>query len=138
MNAINALLNTDVRKLTELPKKQVELPRLSKLTGTKFEVTLQAIPAELLADITEGHVEYSKNGRVKNADSFGTGLDIVVNGMVEPDLRNKELLKHLGVTTPDDAARKLFLAGELGTLATAITELSGVTSQNDVDNTVKN
>jgi hypothetical protein len=138
MNAIDALLKTDTAKLTELPTKQIELPRLSKVTGTKFEVVVTAIPGELLNDITTAHVSYTKHGRVKDGNAYETGLDIVVNGLKEPDLRDKKLLEHLGVTTPNQAAEKLFLPGELGQIANTVNELCGVTSQNEVDETVKN
>lgn len=138
MNAIDALLKTDTAKLTELPTKQIELPRLSKVTGTKFEVVVTAIPGELLNDITTAHVSYTKHGRVKDGNAYETGLDIVVNGLKEPDLRDKKLLEHLGVTTPNQAAEKLFLPGELGQIANTVNELCGVTSQDEVDETVKN
>ncbi|WP_370852257.1 phage tail assembly chaperone [Megasphaera elsdenii] len=138
MNAIDALLKTDTAKLTALPTKKFELPRLSKVTGTKFEVTVTAIPGELLNDITTAHVTYTKHGRVKDGNAYKTGLDLVVNGLKEPNLRDKKLLEHLGVTTPNQAAEKLFLAGELGQIASAVNELCGITSQVEVDETVKN
>lgn len=138
MNAIDALLKTDTAKLTALPTKTIELPRLSKVTGTKFEVVVTAIPGELLNDITTAHVTYTKHGHVKDGNAYETGLDIVVNGLKEPDLRDKKLLEHLGVTTPNQAAEKLFLPGELGQIANTVNELCGVTSQNEVDEMVKN
>lgn len=138
MNAIEALLKTDTAKLTELPTKVFELPRLSKVTGTKFNVTVSAIPGELMNDIMTGHVTYTKHGRVKDGNAYETGLDLVVNGLKEPNLRDKKLLEHLGVTTPNQAAEKLFLPGELGKIASAVNDLCGVTSQAKVDETVKN
>ena len=63
-----------------------------------------------------GHVTYTKHGRVKDGNAYETGLDLVVNGLKEPNLRDKKLLEHLGVTTPKQVAEKLkeILSGKPG------------------------
>lgn len=99
---------------------------------------LQGISSERLSEIAEDNTEYSKNGRVKSQDSYKIGLDTVLAGTVDPDFRDKDLMKKFGVITPYDLLNKLFNAGELALMGKKITELCGMASQNDVDELVKN
>ena len=85
MNALERLLKADAAKVTEKPKKEIEIPRLSKMFGEKFSVTVQALDTELLAEITENNTEYSKSGKAKKSNNYKIGLEMVVNAVVEPD-----------------------------------------------------
>lgn len=139
MNALERLLKADAAKVTEKPKKEIEIPRLSKILSEKFTVTVQALDTELLAEITENHTEYTKSGKVKKANNYKIGLDMVVNAVIEPDFRDDRLLKHYSAATPNDLVAKLFLAGEIGKIAEAVTELCGVDkTQTEIDEEVKN
>ena len=139
MNALERLLKADAAKVTEKPKKEIEIPRLSKILGEKFTVTVQALDTELLAEITENHTEYTKSGKVKKSNNYKIGLDMVVNAVVEPDFRDDRLLKHYSAATPNDLVAKLFLAGEIGKIAEVVTELCGVEkTQTEIDEEVKN
>nr|DAQ94879.1 MAG TPA: tail assembly chaperone protein [Caudoviricetes sp.] len=139
MNALERLLKADAAKVTEKPKKEIEIPRLSKILGEKFTVMVQALDTELLAEITENHTEYTKSGKVKKSNNYKIGLDMVVNAVVEPDFRDDRLLKHYSAATPNDLVAKLFLAGEIGKIAEVVTELCGVEkTQTEIDEEVKN
>lgn len=139
MNALERLLKADAKKVTEKPKKEIEIPRLSKMFGEKFCVTVQALDTELLAEITEANTEYSKTGKAKKSNNYKIGLEMVVNAVVEPDFRNAELLKHYSVVTPNDLVAKLFLAGEIGKIAETVSELCGVEkSQEEFNEEIKN
>ena len=139
MNALERLLKADAAKVTEKPKKEIEIPRLSKILGEKFTVTVQALDTELLAEITENNTEYTKSGKVKKSNDYKIGLDMVVNAVVEPDFRDDRLLKHYSAATPNDLVAKLFLAGEIGKIAEVVTELCGVEkTQTEIDEEVKN
>ena len=133
------MLKADIEKVMEKPKKNVEIPRLSRLFGDPFYVTVQAIDSEVLAEITEDHTEYSKNGKRRRQNNYAIGKEIVVNGLIEPDLRNAELMKHYGAVTPNDLVDKLFLAGEVGKIAETVNELCGLEkTQTEIDEYVKN
>lgn len=139
MNALERLLKADAAKMTEKPKKEIEITRLSKILGEKFTLTVQALDTELLAEITENNTEYTKSGKVKKANNYKIGLDMVVNAVVEPDFRDDRLLKHYSAATPNDLVAKLFLAGEIGKIAEVVTELCGVEkTQTEIDEEVKN
>ena len=68
MNALERLLKADAAKVTEKPKKEIEIPRLSKILGEKFTVTVQALDTELLAEITENH-----KGHIVSATQYRSG-----------------------------------------------------------------
>ena len=138
MSLLDKLLKADETKLTAKETAELEIPRLSKLMGEPFVMKLQGISSERLSEIAEDNTEYSKNGRVKSQDSYKIGLDTVLAGTVDPDFRDKDLMKKFGVITPYDLRNKVFNAGELALMGKKITELCGMASQNDVDELVKN
>ena len=138
MSLLDKLLKADETKLTAKETTELESPRLSKLMGEPFVMKLQGISSERLSEIAEDNTEYSKNGRVKSQDSYKIGLDTVLAGTVDPDFRDKDLMKKFGVITPYDLLNKLFNAGELALMGKKITEVCGMASQNDVDELVKN
>lgn len=138
MSLLDKLLKADCNKLTEKETAELEIPRLSKLMGEPFVLKLKDVSSKRLSEIAEDNTEYSKNGRVKSQDSYRIGLDTVLEGTVDPDFRDKDLMKKFGVITPYDLLNKLFNAGELALIANKVTELCGMSSQNDVDELVKN
>ena len=69
--------------------------------------------------------------------AFSTNAKIAAAGIIEPDLKNEQLLKHLGVATPADAAKKIF-KGEINRISTEIAKLSGFENEETTDKTVKN
>ena len=56
---------------------------------------------------------------------------------MDPDLKDEALLKHLGVATPADAAKKIF-KGEINKISTEIAKLSGFSDEETTDKEVKN
>lgn len=138
MSLLDKLLKADCNKLAEKETAEFEIPRLSHIMGEPFVLKLKEISSERLSEIAEDNTEYSKNGRVKSQDSYKIGLDTVLEGTVDPDFRDKDLMKKFGVITPYDLLNKLFKMGELTKIANEITKLCGVSSQNDVDELVKN
>lgn len=138
MSALDALLNADLKKVTERPTEKFEVKRLSKVLGEKFELTLRGIPGQLLAEISENNTEYGRHGKIEKTNGYVSGLDIVINGTVDPNFKDKNLMKKFGVVTPRDAVEKLLLPGEIGEIAKEITKLCGVSTQTEIDDEVKN
>ena len=131
MSALDLLLKMDRAKVEELPTKMIELPRLTALCGEKFEVKLRAVNGEKMADIQKGSMSISKKGNVNDLDMYNMQTQMIINGMVEPNLKDKTLLDHYGCTTPKDLIKSLFLAGEISDLFSAIQELSGYEKVNE-------
>lgn len=135
MNLVEKLLTVDKGEFDKIEKKQLESKQLTKLLGSNAEVTIQAVPGDLFSPLSasgldeEGNVDYNR--------AFDTNAKVVAAGIVDPDLKNEELLKHMGAATPADAAKKIF-KGEINKIATEIAKLSGFNDEETTDKEVKN
>lgn len=119
MNAVELLMKMDKGKVKAVPTKEVEVKRLSAIAGQPFKVTLKAVPGDKWNDIA---------GTVSSADdaaNFRSSKHLLLAGMTDPDLRDKDLQEAYGAASPLDLLDKLFLAGEIMNLAGVVTDLSG-------------
>ena len=75
----------------------------------------------------KGEFDYSK--------TFDAKLMMVVEGVVEPDLKNKDLQEHFGCSKARELAEKLF-QNEVTALSDAIAEISNVeeASEDEIKN----
>lgn len=131
MNTVELLLGLDAETITKIPEAEVELPRLSALTGETFIVKVKALSGRRFQRIND--LASGKNGKANN---FEANLLALVDGVISPDLNNADLLKKFGAATPKDLAEKLFNIGEVNKLAAEIVRLSGVgeASEDEVKN----
>ena len=124
MNALDQLMKLDSGKLAVAPTSEMEIERLSELTGEPFVVKVKAISAtrfmELVGDATDD------NGNVDYGKAFEGNKLILSECMIEPNLKDKELQAHFGTATPKDLAEKIFLGGEIGAIADRIAAISGL------------
>jgi hypothetical protein len=118
MNAIEKLLKLDSNKL-QLPTKEVEVSRLSNLTGEQYILKLKAVSASETESIRD---MATKNDDVDIAE---VKKGIILAGVVEPNLRDETLKKHFSAATPYDLIDKLFLPGEKEAIYDQISKLSG-------------
>ncbi len=108
-NTLDLLLKNNI---TNLPEKEYKVTRLSKECGGDVVFKLKAIP-------------YGKVIEIKNVPSDDMNIHIILAGVVEPDLKNKELLAKYNVPTPAELVKNLLLAGEIEDIARRIEILSG-------------
>ena len=125
MSLIDKLLQMDKAKLMEMPTKEVELPRLSELTGEFFKVKCKAIDGERYADIQRSAIDLNKKGALRNINLYEMQVLTFIESVVEPSMKDERLLGYFGVVTTKELVKKLFLAGEIAELSNVITELSG-------------
>lgn len=137
MSLTDKLMKIDAAKLAEKNTQEYEVKRLSELMGEPFTMTLQAIGAERWSDIQSDALTFHK-GKVSGIDSYKLQVETIKAGVKEPNLKDKELLKHFGCATPNDLVNKLFLPAEIATIADKIGALCGYKDQDEVDNEVKN
>ena len=123
MSLIDKLLQMDKGKLMEMPTKEVELPRLSELTGESFKVKCKAIDGERYADIQRSAIDLNKKGALRNINLYEMQVLTLIEGVVEPSMKDERLLGYFGVVTPKELVKKIFLAGEIAELSNVITEL---------------
>lgn len=125
------LMKLDRDKLSEVPTAKVKAERLSKVAGDDVEITLKAISGNLYTSFVSRAT--NKAGAFDYEKMYEAHAMIMVHGCIEPDLRDKELMKHFGAETPKDLAKKLFPGGELVKMSEKIGELSGFKAKEDSD-----
>lgn len=137
MSLIDKLLQMDNKTLTEMPKREVEVPRLTQVLGEPFKVVCQAIDGERYADIQKASIDLNRKGGVRNINLFDMQVLTVIDGVVEPSLKDKKLLQHFNCVAPKELVKKLFLAGEIAELSNVVTELSGYDKTEEDEEEIK-
>ena len=137
MSLIDKLLQMDNKMITEMPKREVEVLRLTQVLGEPFKVVCQAIDGERYADIQKASIDLNKKGGVRNINLFDMQVLTVIDGVVDPNLKDTKLLNHFGCVTPKELVKKLFLAGEIAELSNVVTELSGYDKTEEDEEEVK-
>lgn len=131
---IDLLMGLDSGKLEEVPTKELKILRLSQLTGADFIVKVKAIPAKRFTELISGIRD--KNRQVDTSKAYDANVRIALAGLVDPDMKDKDLMEKFGCSTPGQLVEKVFKGGEIAAIADDITELSGFGG--DVVEEVKN
>ncbi len=124
-NLVEELLKADKKKADELSTTTVKSKRLAKILGSDeaVKVTVREIPARRINDIVS--LQFDKKGRFDMSKSFDAKALCCVEGIVEPDIKNADLIKHFDCATPKDLVIKLF-GSEITGISDTITSLSGI------------
>jgi hypothetical protein len=128
MSFTNTLLKLD-RKQLELPKKKIEMPRLSKLLKEKLIFEIQGINQEKLDEITDMVSKIDLKTKNVDIDFVELKLAIICEGVKSPSFRDKEVMQHFGVSTPYDLVKLMLTSGERDALYSEIQELSGYNAE---------
>lgn len=137
MNLVEQLLKADAKKAEEREKGTYESKKLAFILGQKepVKISLQEIGTRRLNDILALQVD--KKGNVDLTKSLDSKLLCCVEGITEPNLKDKALQEHFGCGTPKDLALKLF-GFEVTDISDEICALSGVNSEEDTEDEIKN
>ena len=135
MNLVEKLLALDNGEIEEIPTKTVISKRLTALFGEETKVTLQAVHPESYQEMAAEL--YDDEGNAQIEKSYSVNARIAAAGIVEPSLKDADLMKKLGVASPADAAKKLF-KGEVNAIADIIADLTGYTGIKESDEAIKN
>lgn len=115
------LMENSVEELTE------EVPvseRFKDNEGNLLKFKIKAVPSDEFATLQKQCTVTKKKGKVE-FDSKKFNEQIAINYKIDPNFRDAEAIKKLGVITPEQFLNKTLLAGELTTLVEAISKLSG-------------
>lgn len=134
MNTLELLLKADVGQF-KLPTQKVEIARLSNLFNGRAVFTCQALSPSKYNEIQESAASFS-NGQIEGIDMGEVQMATVLAGIIDPNLKDKELMAHFKVPTPAELVRRLLLPGEIVTLFNVISEISGF--GDDVIKEIKN
>lgn len=134
MNLVDKLLKMDVTPFTERETREIEIKRLSDKFGEPFIVTVGAIDTERFIELSSEALD--KSGKVDYSKSYNISALLVCEGIISPDLKNKDLQAHFKASTPKELAKTLF-KGDISKISSVITELSGFGGE-DEDEEIKN
>lgn len=135
MNLAEKLLKIDKGEFNKEKTKDIPSKMLSELFGEKTDITIKAIDPQEVLDISATGLDDEGNPIIKK--SLETNSLLAAAAVVNPPLKDANLLKHLEVTTPDAAALKLF-KGEVNKIAIEVNKLAGFDIGNDTDKELKN
>lgn len=136
MSVVDDLMKADAKKADERATGVFKSKQLARILGKKepVEVKIQEISQrrqnELLASAYEG-----KN--VDVAKAFDANLKVIIAGVIDPSLKDKDLQEHFGCHQAIDLAEKLF-KDEVGPLSGAIAELGSVGDPRNDEEEIKN
>ena len=116
MNLIDKLLNVDKEELTKECTKIYYSKNMQRLTGDG-EITLRKVKERKLRERALNTLD--KKGNLLLANAYDSDLLVLMDGVVEPNLKDERLLEHFGAATPKDLAELLF-DGEIQEISDAI------------------
>lgn len=138
MNLVDKLLKADIKKADELETGVFQSRKLAKILGAKsetVEVAIREVKSRRLNDIISYQVD--RKGRFDFSKSYDAKLMLCIEGVADPDLRNKELQNYFECEDAKALAEKLF-GVEINELSDAISTLSGIENNEDIEDEVKN
>lgn len=135
MNLVEKLLKIDKSELNKEETAEVTSKQLSKLFGEPTKITIKALDPQQVLDISASGLDDEGNPIIKK--TLETNALLVAAAVVEPSLKDADLLKHLDAATPAEAAIKLF-RGEVNKIAIKVNDLAGFDVGNNTDDEIKN
>lgn len=121
MNLVEKLLKADKAKVEQLEEKEMVSQKLSKALGEKnVKITIREIPPRRFNQLTA--VQYDEDGTFLPERVFDAHTLICAEGIVEPNLKDKDLQTHFGASNPKELAEKLF-KGECSRIAAEINKM---------------
>lgn len=119
---LNLLLSADLTKI-KVPEKKVKIERLSEDLGVDVIFTCRAIAPDKMEEIQENAMRVV-NGE-PDLDVTEMQIFTVIEGVKDPNLKDKELREKFNALTPKELVNKLLLPGEISRLYRIISDLSG-------------
>ena len=135
MNLAEKLLKIDKGEFDK--EKTIQIPRrqLSEILGEPTKITIKAPNPQEVVDSSASGLDDEGNPIIKK--TLATNAILAAAAVVDPPLKDTDLLKHLGVATPDAAALKLF-KGEVNKISIEVNKLAGFDIGDDTDTELKN
>ena len=135
MNLAEKLLKIDKGEFDKEKTIQITSRQLSELLGEPTKITIKALNPQEVLDISASGLDDEGNPIIKK--TLATNAILAAAAVVDPPLKDTDLLKHLGVATPDAAALKLF-KGEVNKISIEVNKLAGFDIGDDTDKELKN
>lgn len=121
--------------------KEIEVavsPRFKDKDGKLLKFKIKPMTGDQFGKYQKQCTTITVNGKRKET-SFDSGkfnLLCIVNHCVDPDFKDADFIKQLGVQTPEQAVSKVLLAGEIVELGNQVTQVSGFDT--DINEEIEN
>lgn len=137
MNLVEQLLQADAKKVDELATGTFKSKRLARLLSADedVEVSIQELPSRRMNEIAGYSVD--EKGNFQFNKSFDANLMACIEGVTNPNMRDKDLQRHFGANNASQLCEKLF-GSEVSELSDAIAALSGYAGEENKEETIKN
>lgn len=114
----------------DIVTKEVEVPvsqRFKDEDGNLLKFKLKPMSGDEFGKYQKQCTSININGKKKetNFDSGKFNMMCIVNHCIDPNFKEADFLKQLGVQTPEQAVSKVLLAGEIVELSSQISSISG-------------
>ena len=137
MSLLDALMRMDKGAFTHEETAEMKSRNLSKVLGEDAIVKVKGLDSEQYMELTALAID--KKGNTNYGKSYDSMALIIVEGMVEPNLKDAKLQEHFGAATPKELAKMFFKGTELPEIAGKIGELSGFgANAEDQEEEIKN
>lgn len=125
-----SVLNDFLLENADVTIQEVEVPvstRFRDKDGNLLKFKIRPMSGEEFGKYQKQCTSITINNRKKETqfDSGKFNMMCIVNHCVDPSFKDAEFLKKLGVQTPEQAASKVLLAGEIVELSSQISSISG-------------
>jgi hypothetical protein len=136
MNIVEKLMKIDKGEFDKKKTKKIKSQMLSEILGEDAVITLETVDPQSVLDMSAGGID--EDGNPIMGKAYDTNALIASAGIIDPPLKDAELLKHLGVTTPAQAAKKLF-KGEVNGIAAEVNKMAGFSAEpEEIEDEIKN
>lgn len=136
MNLAEKLLKIDKGEFDKKKTKELHSVMLSELFGEPTKITIESVDPQQVLELSAVALDDEQNPII--AKSLEANSLIAAAAVIDPPLKSDDLLKHLGVVTPAQAAIKLF-KGEVNMIAAEVNKMAGFSmSSNEIDKEIKN
>lgn len=132
MSLTDELLKADTKKINELKEGIYESKMLAQAIGKEgtVKVKIREIPTRRLVELMDGTI--SNSSEVHMLKMYEASKKVVLAGVVDPDLKDKDLQAHFGCNMGIDLVEVLF-KGEVMDLSNAIQSLSSLAEASEED-----
>lgn len=125
-----SLLQDFLIENSDVMSKEVEVaisPRFKDKDGNMLKFKVRPMSGDDFGKYQKQSTSIKINGRKKETsfDSSKFNMLCITNHCIDPDFKSADMLKKLGVQTPEQAISKVLLAGEIVELGNQISNISG-------------
>lgn len=135
MSQLQAFLNAN--GTSSIDEKVIISDRFKGENGKLMEFTIRALSDDQMEEINKACQKFGKKGKV-DFDTSKFNRMVSIAGSKDPNFRDAESIKTVGVVTPEDYIKKVLLPGEITHLADAILKLSGYQDMEELREEAKN